>query len=112
MPAAICTLPAIGGLWLTAADIVRLGTGWASLLPAGLAREALTPQAGPAPGTAIKVGLGWLLRPPEEVAVHAGASLVAGTVLLTRGPQVVVAMANRLAALEPVADLVLNAATH
>ena len=40
----ICTIPAIGGLWATAADTVRLGTGWATLLPAQLAREAVTPH--------------------------------------------------------------------
>src|SRR5580693_5520163 len=46
VPATVCTLQAAGGLWATAADLVRLGTGWSSLLPAALAREALAPQAG------------------------------------------------------------------
>ena len=41
-PARIATVPAIAGLWSTGADLVRLGTGWSSLLPAALAREALT----------------------------------------------------------------------
>ena len=37
VPAVVCVLPAIGGLWCTAAELVRLGTGWSSLLPAELA---------------------------------------------------------------------------
>jgi hypothetical protein len=79
--------------------------------PAGLAHEALRPQAGPAPGTAIQPGLGWLIRSSGDVAVHSGASPLAATVLLAHGQQVVAVMANRLTALEPLADLVLNA-TH
>ena len=46
-PPQVATVPAIAGLWSTGADLVRLGTGWSSLLPAALAREALTAQAGP-----------------------------------------------------------------
>jgi len=38
VPARVCTIPAVGGLWATAADIVRLGAGWSSLLP-GRSRE-------------------------------------------------------------------------
>jgi hypothetical protein len=34
VPAMIATIPAAGGLWATAADIVRLGAGWSSPLPA------------------------------------------------------------------------------
>ena len=49
-PAQVSTIQAVAGLWSTGADLVRLGTGWPSLLPAALAREALTPQAGPGPG--------------------------------------------------------------
>ncbi len=44
------------GLWTTAADLVRFGTGWSSLLPADLASEALRPQD---PG---HIGLGWRLN--------------------------------------------------
>ncbi len=62
VPARICTIQAVGGLWSTGADLVRLGTGWPSLLPAALAREALTPQAPPEPGAGRSgVGLGWLI---------------------------------------------------
>ena len=52
VPARICTIQAAGGLWSTGADLVRLGTGWPSLLPPALAREALipgTPRAGTGP---------------------------------------------------------------
>jgi CubicO group peptidase (beta-lactamase class C family) len=60
-PARVPVLQAVAGLWTTGADLVRLGTGWPSLLPAPLAREALTPQAaGPGPG-GLRVGLGLLL---------------------------------------------------
>ena len=41
----VCVIPAAGGLWSTAADLVRFGQGWTSLLPGGLAREALRPHA-------------------------------------------------------------------
>ena len=72
-PARIATVPAIAGLWSTGADLVRLGTGWSSLLPAALAREALTAvQAGPGPG-GLRTGLGWLLAPGDQTAVHGGA---------------------------------------
>src|SRR6266508_1924248 len=39
VPAWVSTIPAVGGLWATAADLVRLGAGWSSLLPGTLARE-------------------------------------------------------------------------
>ena len=51
-PAQVSTIQALAGLWSTGADLVRLGTGWPSLLPAALAREAVTPQAGTGAGRA------------------------------------------------------------
>jgi hypothetical protein len=66
-------LQAVGGLWATVADLVRLGTGWSSLLPAALAREALTPQAAPEHGGG-HAGLGWLIRPRGDTALVSGAS--------------------------------------
>ena len=54
------------GLWTTAADLVRFATGWSSLLPAGLAGEALRPQD---PGHA---GLGWRLKLADGIAWEAG----------------------------------------
>jgi hypothetical protein len=64
----------VAGLWSTGADLVRLGTGWPSLLPAALARQALTVQAEPEPG-GHRVGLGWLLGENGDTAVHSGAGL-------------------------------------
>src|SRR5215472_9129173 len=80
-PARVSTMQAIAGLWSTGADLVRLATGWPELLPAALAREALTPQAEPGPGR-IRVGLGWLLD--GGTAAHAGAGLEAVTLLRSR----------------------------
>jgi CubicO group peptidase (beta-lactamase class C family) len=55
------------GLWTTAADLVRFGTGWSSLLPADLADEALRPHA-----TAATIGLGWRLNRADGMAWEAG----------------------------------------
>jgi CubicO group peptidase (beta-lactamase class C family) len=57
----VSTIPAASGLWTTAADLCRFGTIWHSLLPAGLAGEALRPQVTHAasPG---HIGLGWRLN--------------------------------------------------
>lgn len=73
VPARIPTLQAVGGLWSTGADLVRLGLGWPSLLPEALAHEALTPQTSPGSGGS-RVGLGWIISPPGDVATHAGAN--------------------------------------
>ena len=81
LAAQVSTLQAVAGLWSTGADLVRLGLGWSSLLPAALAREALTPQTGPGPG-GTRVGLGWLLSPGGDTAIHSGGG-VEGTALLT-----------------------------
>jgi CubicO group peptidase (beta-lactamase class C family) len=108
VPAVIATIPAIGGLWATAADIVRLGAGWASLLPAALAREALTPQA--APGPSGGVGLGWFISPRGDVARHGGAGPGATANLLVRisDNRVHVTMTNRLMPLDSITDRVLH----
>ena len=83
-PAQISTVPAVAGLWSTGADLVRLGTGWSSLLPAALAREALTAtQAEPGAG-GLRVGLGWLLAPGDQTAAHGGAGLDAVALLRSR----------------------------
>ena len=66
------------GLWTTATDLVRFGTGWSSLLPADLASEALRPHI---PG---HIGLGWRLKLADGIAWEAGngpggsASLIVG----------------------------------
>jgi CubicO group peptidase (beta-lactamase class C family) len=85
-PARVSTLQAIAGLWSTGADLVRLGTGWASLLPAALAREAFAPQTGPAPG-GFRAGLGWLLPPgdrDDQTALHSGGGVEAVALLRSR----------------------------
>ena len=80
------------GLWTTAADLVRFGTGWSSLLPASLASEALRPQA-----AAANIGLGWRLNLADGIAWEAGngpggnASLIVGL----SDNQAYVALTNR-----------------
>jgi CubicO group peptidase (beta-lactamase class C family) len=73
-PARIPTLQAAAGLWSTGADLARLGLRWSSLLPQALAHEALTAQVGPGPNGS-RTGLGWIIEPAGEFAVHAGAGL-------------------------------------
>jgi CubicO group peptidase (beta-lactamase class C family) len=103
VPARICTVPAAGGPWTTAADLVRFGLSWASLLPAGLAREALRPQVD-RDSTGARMGLGWLLNEPKGVGGHAGGGPGAAASLIIRlgTGQPSVALANRLVPIEPV----------
>jgi CubicO group peptidase (beta-lactamase class C family) len=86
-PAQVPALQAVAGLWSTGADLVRLGTAWSSLLPAALAAQALTVQAGAGaeaePG-GYRVGLGWLISPGGDTAVHSGAGLEATAFLRVR----------------------------
>ena len=88
-PAQVPTVQPIAGLWSTGADLVRLATGWSSLLPAALARAAVTPQnsqaqqAPPGPG-GFRTGLGWLLPPGDQTAVHSGGGLEAVALLRSR----------------------------
>jgi hypothetical protein len=83
VPAGLITMPAVGGMWATAADVVRLASGWASLLPAALAREALMPQSGPTP-FGLQAGLGWLLSPRHGIAIESGAFAGATAALVCR----------------------------
>ncbi len=80
-PAQVSTIQPVAGLWSTGADLVRLGTGWPSLLPAALAREAVTPQAEPGPSSA-RIGLGLLLD--RGTTAGGGAGLDAVALLRTR----------------------------
>jgi CubicO group peptidase (beta-lactamase class C family) len=107
--AVICVLPAVGGLWCTAADLVRLGTTWASLLPAELAREAVRPQTDPIAG-GYRVGLGWVVGPGDDLALQAGAAPPASTFLRLqiRTGQVQVILASRMAGLGPLSDRLLQ----
>ena len=99
----VCVIPAAGGLWSTAADLVRFGQGWASLLPGELAREALRPQADRDPDGA-QMGLGWLLHRPKDLCGHAGGGPGAAASLVSRlsDGRTTVALANRLVPIEPV----------
>lgn len=107
VPARGCTIPAVGGLWAPAADVVRLGTGWSSLLPTTLAREALTPQTAPDPDIP-RVGLGWIFAPGGDVAMHGGSApgITATLHLHVRDGQVLVTMTSRLAPINRIAERV------
>lgn len=72
VPTQVSTVPAAGGLWTTAADLVRFGIAWSSLLPDALAREALRPQI-EWDGFGFQTGLGWGLVLPKDVAGQPGA---------------------------------------
>ena len=101
--AQVCTIPAAGGLWATGADLARFGLRWASLLPAGLAGEALRPHADRDQAGA-QIGLGWLLHRLKDVAGHAGGGPGAATSLLVQlsTGRASVAMTSRLVPIEAV----------
>jgi CubicO group peptidase (beta-lactamase class C family) len=109
----VCTMPAAAGLWATAADLIRFATGWSSLLPDSLAREALTPHAD-LTAQAGQMGLGWMLDQEENRARHSGngpwgsASL---TIQVSTG-QATVALTNRQVPIEPVNARVIRALTE
>jgi CubicO group peptidase (beta-lactamase class C family) len=106
----ISALPAAGGLWAPPADLVRLATGWSTLLPAALADEALTPQEAAEPGEP-RVGLGWIISPRGDIALHAGAQPGASAAVLVRirDRQARVIVTSTLTSLEPIHDRVLRA---
>jgi CubicO group peptidase (beta-lactamase class C family) len=113
VPATVCTLQAAGGLWAPAADLVRLGTGWSSLLPAELAREALAPAAASANG-AGHAGLGWLIRPRGDTAVLGGVGPdgIAALTIRLRDNRTHLIVASRLALLDSVDDRLLRTWTN
>jgi CubicO group peptidase (beta-lactamase class C family) len=82
IPARMPTMQAVAGLWSTGADLVRLGLGWSSLLPGALAHEALNQQTDSGHPDTPGAGLGWLVNPRAQAAVHAGAGFE-GTACLT-----------------------------
>jgi CubicO group peptidase (beta-lactamase class C family) len=95
-PAEVCLIPAAGGLWATAADLVRFGAAWSSLLPADLAAEALRPQAPPGnPGPGF--GFGWPLNPDLDVAGLVGGApgAVASLLIVPGTSRASVAMTSR-----------------
>jgi CubicO group peptidase (beta-lactamase class C family) len=109
VPPNITAIPAAFGLWTTAADLVRFGTGWASLLPASLAREALRPQARMAPGEG-SMGLGWFIDRDRAGAGHDGTGPGTTASLLIRraGKQVQAAVTNREIPIEYVNRRILD----
>jgi len=95
--AQFCVIPAVAGLWSTAADLARFGAAWDSLLPADLAAEALRPQAPPgSPGP--RFGLDWPLHPDKSMAGLVGSAPgVAASLLFVPGSgHASVAMTSRL----------------
>ncbi len=99
----VSTMPAAGGLWTTAIDLVRFGNGWSTLLPDALAEEAVRPHvAQDVPGA--DVGLAWLRNETAGVYGHSGAGPGADVSLIVRADSgsVTVAATNRLAPVEPV----------
>jgi CubicO group peptidase (beta-lactamase class C family) len=105
----VCAFLAAGGLWTTAADMVRLGLGWRSLLPPSLATQALRPHASRPNGA--QSGLGWIVNEGLGLAGHAGEGPgAAGSLLITLdGRHACAALANRLAPMEPLNAKVLQA---
>jgi len=106
-----CTLPPAGGLWSTAADLVRFASGWRGLLPADLAAEALRPQASRPDGTGVAIGLGWVVNEAKGLTGHAGGGRGGSSSLIVAagGERVHVAMTNRLIPVEPVNAKALRA---
>jgi CubicO group peptidase (beta-lactamase class C family) len=111
-PPLMVTLVAAGGLWATASDLVRFGLGWASLLPAELAREALRPHA-EREVRGAHIGLGWLIHESQGICGHAGGGLSGASSLLVRmgTGQVSVALVNRMVPAEPVNARLLDVPT-
>ncbi|HVQ95102.1 MAG TPA: serine hydrolase [Mycobacteriales bacterium] len=108
VPGQVSTMPAAGGLWTTAADLVRFGLAWSSLLPDPLAAEALRPQA-ERDAFGGQVGLGWMLMLPKDVAGHPGAGPGFSASLIIRpglagpgGGQTWVVLTNRQVLVEAV----------
>jgi CubicO group peptidase (beta-lactamase class C family) len=109
VPPRVATIQAFGGLWMTPADVARLGAGWPSLLPDALAREALAPQTEPA-GNGTRAGLGWLILPGDDVAMLLGAApgTTAYLLIRRRDYQVVAALATRLTLMNRIQELLLE----
>jgi CubicO group peptidase (beta-lactamase class C family) len=82
-PRQFCVIPAMAGLWSTAADLARFGAAWGSLLPAELAAEAVRPQAGPPGDNGPGCGLGWPLAPGGNLAGLVGGASGMNASLLT-----------------------------
>jgi CubicO group peptidase (beta-lactamase class C family) len=93
----VAVRPAAAGLWTTAADLVRFGNGWSSLLSDDLAGEALTPQAAAAAADPGRVGLGWRLNTARGFAFETGNGPGGSASLIVRpgDSRAYVALTNR-----------------
>jgi CubicO group peptidase (beta-lactamase class C family) len=107
LPGTVGDLPATGWLWTTAADLVRLGLGWSSLLPRSLSAQALRPHVAQPNGA--QHGLGWILNERTGLAGHSGAGPGTAASLLVSldGRHACAAMANRQILLDAVAGRAL-----
>ena len=108
VPPRVARIQAVGGLWTTAADLVRFCAAWKSLLPDALAREALRPHTAGGLVRGRDFGLGWVVSPHGDVVGMGASGPGASASLLVRDParpggcgQVQVALANRLIPIEP-----------
>jgi len=102
-PPRIFRVPAAGGLWTSAADLVRFGQAWSGLLPAELAREAVRPHAAVAEA-GTHAGLGWLVNPAKGIHGHPGSGPGAATSLMVVPSEgrTSIAHTNRLIPIEPI----------
>ena len=110
-PAKVATVPAAYGLWTTAADLVRFGLGWSTLLPAPLAEEAMRPLARPHAGSEGAFGLGWAIAKSRGVAAATGVAHGAAASLAVKldSGKVHVALWNRGIPIGEVTGRVLDA---
>jgi CubicO group peptidase (beta-lactamase class C family) len=105
----VFAMPAAGGLWTTAPDLIRFGRGWSSLFADALGREAI--QGGPAqPATGTEAGLGWIVSPAKGVYGHAGAGPGGAVSLLVQlsSGEVTVAATNRGVPVETISASLLH----
>jgi CubicO group peptidase (beta-lactamase class C family) len=109
-PTTVSTVPALAGLWATAADLVRFGAGWSSLLPPALADEALRPHAGP-DSHPVRTGFGWMINESLGVAGAAGSGPAGSASLVVEldNNLVHVAVTSRRVPIEPVNGQVIRA---
>lgn len=109
LPRRVCTMPAAGGLWTTAADLARFALSWSSLLPDALGREALLPVC--ARSAAVHVGLGWNVNPGRGIAGHPGGGPGGASSLIVQldRRRAHVVMTNRRVPVEPVNGRVIRA---
>ena len=109
-PTTVSTAPSLAGLWATAADLVRFGAGWSSLLPAALADEALRPHAGP-DHHPVRTGFGWMINESIGVAGVAGSGPAGSASLVVEldSKRVHVALTSRRIPIEPINGQVIRA---